>query len=338
MKAPRFAYARPASVAEALALLAEHKDEARVLAGGQSLVPMLNFRLAAPKVLVDINRIAALAGIKVTRNHVRIGALTRHVEIERSADVARHLPLVAAAMPHVAHPAIRNRGTFGGSCALGDPAAELPACALALGATFIAAGKKGERRIAAQDFFKGLYATALKGGELLVAAEFPLPEPGYVSAFGELARRPPRLGRDQAAPRQGARRPRAQADGRCFVKAATETLEISLTVNGERVKRSVPARLNLADFLRYELELTGTHVGCEHGVCGACTVRVDGEIVRGCLMFAAQADGCKVDTVEGVSDSREIEELQSAFVLTNALQCGFCTPRALMAAHALLRA
>jgi carbon-monoxide dehydrogenase medium subunit len=189
MKAPRFAYARPASVAEALLLLAEHKDDARVLAGGQSLVPMMNFRLAAPKILVDINRIAALAGIKVTRNHVRIGALTRHVEIERSADVARHLPLIASAMPHIAHPAIRNRGTFGGSCALADPAAELPACALALAATFVVAGKKGERRIAAGDFFKGLYATALKSGELLVAAEFPLAKPGYASAFGELARR-----------------------------------------------------------------------------------------------------------------------------------------------------
>ena len=189
MKAPRFAYARPASVAEALALLAEHKDEARVLAGGQSLVPMMNFRVAAPKVLVDINRIAALSGIKVTRNHVRIGALARHAELERSADIARHLPLVAAAMPHVAHPAIRNRGTFGGSCALGDPAAELPACAIALGASFVVAGKKGERRVAAQDFFKGLYATALRADELLVAAEFPLPKPGYASAFGELARR-----------------------------------------------------------------------------------------------------------------------------------------------------
>src|SRR3989442_2843180 len=189
MKAPRFAYARPASVAEALALLAEHKDEARVLAGGQSLVPMLNFRLAAPKVLVDINRVAALAGIKVTRNHIRIGALARHAELERSADIARHLPLVAAAMPHIAHPAIRNRGTFGGSCALCDTAPELPACALALDATFVVAGKKGERRIPAQDFFKGLYATALKAGELLVAAEFPLPKPGYASAFGELARR-----------------------------------------------------------------------------------------------------------------------------------------------------
>ena len=189
MKAPRFAYARPASLAEALALLAEHKGDARVLAGGQSLVPMMNFRLAAPKVLVDINRIAALAGIKVARNHVRIGALTRHVEIERSADVARHLPLIASAMPHIAHPAIRNRGTFGGSCALADPAAELPACALALGASFVVAGKKGERRVAAEDFFKGLYATALKSGELLVAAEFPLAKPGYASAFGELARR-----------------------------------------------------------------------------------------------------------------------------------------------------
>jgi len=189
MKAPRFAYARPASLAEALALLAEHKGDARVLAGGQSLVPMMNFRVAAPKVLVDINRIAGLSGIKVAKNHVRIGALTRQVDLERSADIARHLPLIAAAMPHVAHPAIRNRGTFGGSCALADPAAELPACALALGAMFVIAGKKGERRIAAGDFFKGLYATALKTGELLVAAEFPLPKPGYAFAFGELARR-----------------------------------------------------------------------------------------------------------------------------------------------------
>ena len=189
MKAPRFAYARPASVAEALALLDKHKDDARVLAGGQSLVPMLNFRVAAPKILVDINRITALSGIKVTKTHVRIGALTRHVDLERSPDIAKHLPLVATAIPHIAHPAIRNRGTLGGSCALADPAAELPACALALEATFIAAGKRGERRIAAQDFFKGLYATALKSGELLVAVEFPFSKPGYASAFGELARR-----------------------------------------------------------------------------------------------------------------------------------------------------
>jgi len=116
-----------------------------------------------------------------------------------------------------------------------------------------------------------------------------------------------------------------------------ETIEIALSVNGERVRRSVSARQSLADFLRLELELTGTHLGCEHGMCGACTVRVDGEIVRGCLMFAVQADGCTVDTIEGLSDSGEITELQSAFVLYNALQCGFCTPGMLIAAQALLR-
>src|SRR5438309_3548811 len=189
MEAPGLCYAPTGSHGRAPWASCREQDEARVLAGGQSLVPMLNFRLAAPRVLVDVNRIAALSGIKVAKNHLRIGALTRHAELGRSADIARHLQLVAAAIPHIAHPAIRNRGTFGGSCALGDPTAELPACALALAATFIAAGKQGERRIAARDFFTGLYATALKAGELLVAAEFPLPKPGYASAFGELARR-----------------------------------------------------------------------------------------------------------------------------------------------------
>ena len=116
-----------------------------------------------------------------------------------------------------------------------------------------------------------------------------------------------------------------------------ESIEIALSVNGERVRRSVSVRQSLADFLRLELELTGTHLGCEHGACGACTVRVDGEIVRGCLMLAVQADGCTVDTIEGLSDSGEITELQSAFVLHNALQCGFCTPGMLIAAQALLR-
>ena len=114
-------------------------------------------------------------------------------------------------------------------------------------------------------------------------------------------------------------------------------VDIALTVNGTAVKGRVEPRRHLIDFLREDLGLTGSHVGCEHGVCGACTVRVDGEIARSCLMFAAQADGCRVDTVEGLSDSREIEELQSAFVLHNALQCGFCTPGMLMAAQALLR-
>ncbi len=114
------------------------------------------------------------------------------------------------------------------------------------------------------------------------------------------------------------------------------TQEITVTVNGERVTRRVEPRQHLIDFLRNELELTGAHVGCEHGVCGACTVRVDGEIVRGCLLLAVQTDGCQVDTIEGLTDTGELADLQKAFVDRNALQCGFCTPGMLIASAALL--
>jgi carbon-monoxide dehydrogenase small subunit len=112
--------------------------------------------------------------------------------------------------------------------------------------------------------------------------------------------------------------------------------DITLSINGQKVTRRVPARTNLVDFVRYEMELTGSHVGCEHGVCGACTIRVDGNIVRGCLMLAAQADGAVVETIEGLSDSGEIADLQKAFHERNAVQCGFCTPGMLLTAQELL--
>jgi aerobic-type carbon monoxide dehydrogenase small subunit (CoxS/CutS family) len=115
-----------------------------------------------------------------------------------------------------------------------------------------------------------------------------------------------------------------------------DAVAITVTVNGETVRRNVSPRQHLVDFLRSELDLTGSHVGCEHGVCGACTLRVDGEIVRGCLMLAVQADGCKVETIEGLSDSGEIADLQRAFVERNALQCGFCTPAMLITAAELV--
>ena len=115
-----------------------------------------------------------------------------------------------------------------------------------------------------------------------------------------------------------------------------QALVITLTVNGTQVTRSVQARQHLVDFLREELGLTGSHIGCEHGVCGACTLRVDGDIVRGCLMLAVQANGCRVDTIEGLSDSKELAKLQKAFHEKNALQCGFCTPGMLMAAQDLV--
>lgn len=189
MKAPAFAYVKPGSLAEVFDLLEQHAGTAQILAGGQSLLAMLNSRLSAPELLVDITGLRDLAGITVDNQTVRIGALTTHSELERSALIREHLPLLAQAVPHVAHVAIRNAGTFGGSIALADPAAEYPACAIALEGQLVIAGRNGERRIAAREFFKGLYETALQPGEVLVAAEFACAPADYRSVFLELARR-----------------------------------------------------------------------------------------------------------------------------------------------------
>ncbi len=189
MKAPPFAYTRARSLAEVFDLLARHGDRAKLLAGGQSLIATLNMRLSAPQLLIDITRLTELSGIQVRNGIVRIGALTTHAEIERSAEIRKHLPLLAQAAPHIAHPAIRNVGTFGGSIALADPAAEWPACCVALDAQFVMAGKAGTRRVAARDFFKGLYATALRPDEVLTQVEIAVQGPEYRSAFVELAQR-----------------------------------------------------------------------------------------------------------------------------------------------------
>ena len=189
MKAPSFDYVRATSTAEVFALLQRHGDAARVLAGGQTLIATLNMRLSEPAVLIDVGGLDALRGITLAGGALRIGALTTHAEIERSVLVADHLPLFAQAVPHIAHPAIRNRGTLGGSLAYADPAAEWPACALALGATMVVAGALGERRIAADAFFTGLFTTAMASDELLVACELPVRAPDERHAFDELARR-----------------------------------------------------------------------------------------------------------------------------------------------------
>jgi len=189
LKAPPFAYARARSLAEVFDLLARYGDGAKLLAGGQSLLATLNMRLSAPQLLIDISRLSELSGIQVRDGIVRIGALTTHAEIERSPEIRRHLPLLAQAAPHIAHAAIRNVGTFGGSIALADPAAEWPACCVALDAQFVIAGKAGTRRVAARDFFKGLYATALRPDEVLTQVEIAVKGPEYRSAFVELAQR-----------------------------------------------------------------------------------------------------------------------------------------------------
>jgi len=189
MKASAFSYARATSVADALELLAAHGDRAKVLSGGQSLMPAMNLRLISPELIVDIGELAELRGIAVNGNTLKIGALTRHVDLQRSSDVAGHAPLLTEAIAHVAHPAIRNRGTIGGSLAHADPASELPACMVALNATIVVRGPKGERRIAAEDFFMGIYETALSPDELLIAVELPVQRTNSAYFFHEFARR-----------------------------------------------------------------------------------------------------------------------------------------------------
>jgi aerobic carbon-monoxide dehydrogenase medium subunit len=189
MKASAFAYARATDVVNALELLAAHGDKAKLLSGGQSLMPAMNLRLISPELIVDISEIGELRGIAVNGSVVAIGALTRHVDLLRSPDIAAHAPLLAQAVAHVAHPAIRNRGTIGGSLAHADPASELPACMLALNATIIVRGPGGERRIAAKNFFTGIYETALTPQELLTSVELPLPPENAAHFFSEFARR-----------------------------------------------------------------------------------------------------------------------------------------------------
>ncbi len=189
MKPAPFAYVRPESLEDAVGVLVERGEDARILAGGQSLVATLNMRLSAPEILVDIGRVPGLAGIEEAGTGLRIGAMTRHAELEASELVASRAPLIAGAMPHIAHPAVRNRGTVGGSIAFADPAAELPACAVALGARMAIAGKDGARTVEADAFFQGLYETALGPGEVLTAIEVPGIEAGWKSGFMELSRR-----------------------------------------------------------------------------------------------------------------------------------------------------
>jgi aerobic carbon-monoxide dehydrogenase medium subunit len=189
MKPPRFRHYDARTVDEAVELLAEHGDDAKVLAGGQSLIPMMSLRLAYPEVLVDINRTSELDYVSLRDGELAIGALTRHSTLERSGEVADSCPLVSAAMPWVAHEAIRNRGTIGGSLAHADPAAELPAVALALDASVVVKSRDGLRTIPIDEFFRMPFVVALRDGELVTEIRLPVQAPSAGSAVREIARR-----------------------------------------------------------------------------------------------------------------------------------------------------
>src|SRR5215469_15122292 len=189
MKLPEVEYEAPATAADAIDLLAEHQDEASVLAGGQSLIPLLALRLARPAILIDINGLAELSGVSATDGWVAVGAMTREYVAEESAVIAGSVPLLAAALPQIGHEAIRSRGTIGGSLAHADPSAELPAVALALDAEFVVHGASGERVIPAAEWFEGFLSTSRRADELLVEVRFPAATQGTGVAFQEVARR-----------------------------------------------------------------------------------------------------------------------------------------------------
>jgi carbon-monoxide dehydrogenase medium subunit len=189
MKARNFRYIRPASLQHALQVLSNAAGDAVPVAGGQSLLAGLNMRLSAPKLLVDIGELKELIGQSHADGVIRLGALTRHGELIRSDLVRQHLPLLTQAAPHIGHIAIRNRGTLGGSLAYADPAAELPACAVALGATLVLRSLSAEREVKAEDFFKGLFETDLRPDELIEAVKFPAQAMSRSYGFAELSRR-----------------------------------------------------------------------------------------------------------------------------------------------------
>jgi carbon-monoxide dehydrogenase medium subunit len=234
MKPAPFSYLRPASLAAAGEALRRHGSEARILAGGQSLVPMMALRVAQPTVLVDIGRIAELRGLTRDERVLRVGALTRHAELLSSALVQASVPLLSLALPHVAHAAIRNRGTLGGSLALADPAAELPACALALDAVMHIHGSLGTRVVPAADFFQGLYSTAVGDGEILTAVEFPLRAAGEQVFFDEISRR----------------RGDYAIAGLAAIARADETLRLSFLGCGDRPMRAPHAEALAAEARR----------------------------------------------------------------------------------------
>ncbi|MET0278847.1 MAG: FAD binding domain-containing protein [Pseudorhodoplanes sp.] len=189
MKPAPFAYAKARSVEDAVRLLGEHGEGARLLAGGQSLMATLNMRLSQPSILIDLNGISGLDAITLKDGVVEIGAMARHATVMASDIIAKHAPLIAMAMPHIGHPAIRNRGTIGGSVAFADPAAELPACFLALGGEAEIVGPAGKRIIKADEFFKALYETAVGADDMLTAIRVPAANAQMRYGFAELSRR-----------------------------------------------------------------------------------------------------------------------------------------------------
>ncbi len=406
-----FAYHRPKSVNEAVALLADLGEDARPLSGGHSLIPLMKLRLAAPAHLVDLGGIADLKGDPRRRQRRRDRRRRDAARGDRlRPSRARRCRFSREAALQIADPQVRYLGTLGGNVANGDPGNDMPAVMMALNATYELVGKSGSRKVAARDFYHGTYDTALNPGEIVAAIRIPALPAKHGYAYQKLKRKVgdyataaaavvltweggkvgavrdrPHQRRRQAALRRGggedrrrlvARRgdgeesgrrrrsdhfaglrpPRHAAiphqDGRRdavprarprqIPRRVRETTmaktHISLKVNGKPVEALVEPRTLLIHFLRDDLRLTGPHIGCETTHCGACTVDLDGKSVKSCTVFAVQADGADVLTIEGMAQADgTLHPLQQAFREHHGLQCGFCTPGMITRAYRLLK-
>jgi 2-furoyl-CoA dehydrogenase FAD binding subunit len=431
MKPARFDYMRAHSADDVLHTLDQAGTDARVLAGGQSLLPMLNMRLARPLVVVDIMGVPEWQRIDDDGRALRIAAAVRQMSLERHPGLADRQPLLATALPFVGHAQTRTRGTVCGSIAHADPSAELPLVLLALRGWVHLRSRRRRRDVSVETFFNGTMATACADNEVIEAVSFPTACPGTGYAFREVARRSgdfaivacaavadatgvrlavggvadrPRavdlpvdpaafadaleafaweldarddihataryrrelvrhIGRQVAlkaqadaetetgprTPLRGGKRVEKPDKGSCRRlppppsrkgrgSSGMGARTISFTLNARPVSVDAEPRILLVDILRHALGATGTHVGCEHGVCGACTVQIDGEPARSCIMLAVQAAGADVRTVESLApEPGRLSVLQECFRDHYALQCGFCTPGILMSLDALLR-
>src|SRR5438094_590876 len=324
MQPHSFDYVRPQTLAKAIQVLRENGNRAKVLAGGQSLIPVLKLRLANPRVLVDINDLPGLAFIEERGGQLRIGALSRHRDFEQSKLIRGKYPIFSDVASVLGDPQVRNMGTIGGALAHADPASDWGTALLALEAELIARGPKGTRTIPIDRFFKDPFTTALRSAELLTEIRVPKSKSrDGDGASGEVIRMATK--RKKASPK------------RKRIRTENGTHTITATVNGRTFTRAVEPRVLLVDFIRDELRLTGTHIGCDTSHCGACTILVDGHSVKSCTMLAVQADGRKITTIEGLSEHGRLHPIQEAFKAHHGLQCGFCTPGVVLAALELLQ-
>ena len=405
-----FNYHRPATLADAVNLLSTLGDEARPLAGGHSLVPMMKLRLASPEHLIDLHGVAGLKGIRRDGDRIVIGAMTTQHELLASEDIGKSLPILHETALLIADPQVRYRGTIGGNVANGDPGNDMPALMMTLGASYRLEGKSGARDVAATEFYQGAYFTALEPGEILTAVSIPVAAAGHGYAYEKLKRKvgdyataaaavvltmaggkvatckigltnlseTPLLAEDAAkavigtsldpatlkkaaaaaeaimspaadAPwsrrisqtcrrHHGRARTAARRQPRCLRRDKWPKTHVTMKVNGAEVEGLVEPRTLLVHFIRENLSLTGTHIGCETTHCGACTIDIDGMSVKSCTMFAVQAEGSDITTIEGVANADgSLSALQEGFRMMHGLQCGFCTPGMILRAQRLLK-